>query len=81
MQHDEIQPREGVPAKWETAPSTPVWSALLPVSVVALGSAEQPVERLLTLQSAIAKGVHLATVVARLRPTLRHAALPRLRFR
>ena len=34
--------------------------ALLPVSVIAFGSEAQPVERLLRLQSAVAKGVHLA---------------------
>jgi hypothetical protein len=41
--------------------------ALLPVSVVAFGSEAQPVERLLRLQSAVAKGVHMVAVVAQLR--------------
>jgi hypothetical protein len=36
--------------------------ALLPVSVIAFGSEAQPVERLLRLQSAVAKGVHIAAV-------------------
>jgi hypothetical protein len=40
---------------------------LLPVSVVAFGSEAQPVDRLLRLQSAVAKGEHMVAVVARLR--------------
>jgi hypothetical protein len=49
-------------------------AALLPVSIVAVGGVE-PVERLMTLQSAIARAVHLATCLGRLR-----LRLPRGRF-
>ena len=58
MHSDEYRSGGADPRKSEGAFSAPTWVALLPVSVVALGSAEQPVERLLMLQSAIAKGVH-----------------------
>jgi hypothetical protein len=64
-----------------TAPGTPAWIPLLPASIVAVGTPEQPLERLLTLQSAIARAVHLATVVGPLRPKLRLNGLSRLRFR
>jgi hypothetical protein len=51
----------------ERAFCAPAWIALLPVSVVALGSARQPIERLLGLQSAIAKGVYMVTAVRQIR--------------
>ena len=44
-------------------------AALHPVAIVAVGGAQQPVGRLMALQSAIARAVHMA------------AALPQLRFR
>ena len=48
---------------------SPIWVVLLPVSVAYTGGGlEQPVEQLITLQSAIAKAVHLVTLVARFRP-------------
>jgi len=59
----------------------PTWVPLLPPSIVAVGSADQPIERLLTLQSAIAKAVHMVTLVGRLRPRLHLSGLPRIRFR
>jgi hypothetical protein len=62
-------------AKWEHradgAYRSPTWVVLLPVSVAYTGGGlEQPVERLMTLQSVIAKAVHLATLVSRFRPSL-----------
>ena len=45
----------------------PTWVSLLPVSVATFGSPEQPVERLMALQSALAKAVHLVTSVGRFR--------------
>ena len=54
-------------------------TALLPASIVAVGVPEQPVERLLTLQSAIARAVHLVTVVPRLRLRLPFNGLLRIR--
>jgi hypothetical protein len=59
----------------------PTWAPLLPPSIVAVGGADQPVERLLALQSAIAKAVHLVTLVGRLRPRLHLSGLLRIRFR
>lgn len=37
----------------------PEWTALLPMGVVAFGAGKQPVERLLALQGALARGVGL----------------------
>jgi hypothetical protein len=54
-------------------------TALLPASTVAVGVPEQPVERLLTLQSAIARAVHLVTVVPGLRLRLPFNGLLRIR--
>jgi hypothetical protein len=51
----------------------PASIALLPVSVATFGSPEQPVERLLGLQSAIARGVHALASLGQFRvwPSLR----------
>jgi hypothetical protein len=40
------------------------WAALLPVSVVALGTPAEPVEELLSVQSAITRAVNAITHVA-----------------
>lgn len=40
-------------------------AALFPVSIIAEGGVEQPVERLVALQSAIARAVHLVTCLWR----------------
>src|SRR5262245_23102239 len=66
MQGNESRPGRSEPTKMGTF-QPPDWVALLPASVVAVGAAEQPVERLLTLQSAIARAVHIVTAVGRLR--------------
>jgi hypothetical protein len=59
----------------------PAWAALVPAAIVAGSGEEQPVERLLTVQSAIAKGVHLAVSLGQIRLRLpRHLSL-RLRVR
>jgi hypothetical protein len=55
--------------------------ALLPVSVVAFGSEAQPVERLLRLQSAVAKGVHLTAIAGQFFFRLTVRCLPSLGFR
>jgi hypothetical protein len=54
---------------------------LIPASIVAVGKAEQPVERLLTLQSAIARAVHAAATLGGLRPRSAVHALLTFRFR
>ena len=59
----------------------PPWAPLLPPSIVAVGGADQPVEQLLTLQSAIARAAHIVTLVGRLRPRLHLNGLPTVRFR
>jgi hypothetical protein len=51
----------------DDAYQSPNWVVLLPVAVACTGGPEQPVERLMTLQSAIAKAVHLVTLLAQLR--------------
>ena len=80
MQTNEFRPSRGEPTKSD-AVQPPNWLALLPASVVAVGAMEEPVERLLTLQSAIARAVHLVTVVGRLRLKLPLFGLLRIRTR
>jgi hypothetical protein len=65
---------------WETG-TAPAWLPPLPASIVAVGNPERPLEQLLTLQSAIGRLIHLATVAGRLRPKLRFNALPSPRLR
>jgi len=78
MPSDDHESRRTDP--WETG-TAPAWLPPLPASIVAVGNPEQSPEQLLTLQSAIGRLVHLATVAVRLRPKLRSSALPSLRFR
>ena len=78
MQPYEYQPGAADSSKFTKEFSDLASVALLPVSVVAFRSEAQPVERLLRLQSAVAKGVHIAAVAGqscfrlsvRLRPSL-----------
>jgi hypothetical protein len=63
-----------------TRDRSPVWFPLVPASIVAVGNPEQPVGRLLTLQSAIARGVHLATSLDRLRLLASRHSLMSIRF-
>jgi len=51
----------------DDAYESPNWVVLLPVAVAWTGGPEQPVERLMSLQSAIAKAVHLVTLLAHIR--------------
>lgn len=81
MRSDDHQAGPADPPKTNAPFGTATWAALLPVSIVAVGSTGQPIERLLTLQSAIAKAVHVATFVGRLRPRLSRPWVLRLRFR
>jgi len=55
--------------------------ALLPPSIVSAGIEEQPAMRLLTLQSAIARAVHLAALTRRVRRSPQPSGLPAVRFR
>ena len=55
--------------------------ALLPVSVVTFGSEPRPVERLLGLQSSVAKGVHMAAIAGQFCFRLTVRWLPSLSFR
>ena len=55
--------------------------ALLPVSVIAFGSEAQPIERLLGLQSAVAKGVHLTAIAGQFFFRLTVRCLPNFGFR
>jgi hypothetical protein len=79
MQPNEHRPSPGGPTKFTQTLGKPAWVALTPASIVSVGSAEQPVERLLTLQSAIAKAAHAATTLCQLR--LRHPLHAVLTFR
>ena len=49
---------------------------LLPPSIVSVGSEQQPACRLLTLQSAIARAVHLAALAGRMRRGQQPSGLP-----
>jgi hypothetical protein len=49
----------------------PASMALLPASVAAFGSPEQPLERLMGLQSAIARGAHALASIGQFRVALR----------
>lgn len=44
-------------------PGVPDWTALSPFSVVALGPARQPVQRMTALQGALARGIDLITSI------------------
>jgi hypothetical protein len=55
--------------------------ALLPASIVAVGGPEQPVERLMTLQSAIARAVHMASGLGQFRIRLLRGRLLGFRLR
>jgi hypothetical protein len=80
MQSDGYRRREGDPTISEAALNTPTWMTLHPVSIIALGNAEQAVERLLTLQSAISRVVHLATTLRWFRLSRPLREMPRLRL-
>jgi hypothetical protein len=56
-------------------------TALLPASIVAVGGPEQPVERLMTLQSAITGAIHMASGLGRFRIRLPRGRLLRFRLR
>jgi hypothetical protein len=77
MQPNEHESGGTEPREFGVALMAPAWIPLLPASIVAVGNPEQPLEQLLTLQSAIARLVHLVTVAGRLRPKLRLNGLPR----
>jgi len=57
------------------------WAALVPAAIVAGSGAEQPVERLLSVQSAIARGVHLAMSLGQIRLRLPRHPAPQFRVR
>ena len=71
MKTEDDRPPCAESANSSGAASSPASVALLPVSVVCFGSAAQPIDRLLVLKSAIAKGVHLAAQLGRIRLKLR----------
>ena len=56
-------------------------TALLPASIVAVGGPEQPVERLMTLQSAITGAIHMASGLGRFQIRLPRGRLLRFRLR
>jgi hypothetical protein len=55
------------PRALDAKPGLPASIALLPASVAAFGSSEQPVERLIGLQSAIARSVHVLASIGEFR--------------
>jgi hypothetical protein len=46
------------------------WASLMPATIVTYGGTDQPTERLLTLQSAVARIVHMMSQIAELRGLL-----------
>ena len=81
MRPDGDRPHDAESANSSGAFSAPAFVALLPVSVVALGSAKQPIGRLMALQSAVARGVQLVAQAGRLRLSLSAHGWPRLQLR
>jgi len=81
MQSDDVQSGQADQPYSGATFGAPTWVPLLPPSIVAVGGADQPIERLLTLQSAVAKAVHLVTLVGRLRPRLHPNGLLTVRLR
>ena len=81
MQPNQYRPGEGNPGKFTQVLWQPAWTALVPASIVAVGGAEQPVERLLPLQSAIARIAHAAATLGGFRLRLPRRLSPSARFR
>ena len=81
MHSDEFHPNQADQPYSAATFGAPTWAPLLPPSIVAVGSADQPLERLLTLQSVIANAVHKVTLVGRLRPRMHLSGLVMVRFR
>jgi hypothetical protein len=69
------------PLESDTRGGAHAWFPLVPASIVAFGSPDRPVRRLLTLQSAVARCVHLATSLGPLRRGPSQHALLNPRFR
>ena len=81
MQRDDDESARTDPWDSRMARREPAWRPPVPASIVAVGNPEQPLEQLLTLQSAVARLVQLTAAAGRLRPKLRFGALPNLRVR
>ena len=81
MRPDGDRPHDAESANSSGVFGAPAFLALLPVSVVALGSAKQPIDRLMALQSAVARGVHLVAQAGRIRLSLSAHGWPRLQLR
>ena len=59
------------PKAADTSLGMPASLALLPQSVVAFGGPQQPIDRLIGLQSVMARGVHALASIGQLWPRLR----------
>ena len=81
MKSDESRPPDSESLNFGGGLSALASMALHPVSVIASGSANQPIERLMALQSAVARGVDLVIQAGRLRPRLSAHGWPRLQLR
>ena len=81
MYPDEYGPLGIAPANHDGFFGAPAPATLLPQAVIALGGAERPVERLMALQSAIARAVHLASPAGWPRLKLPRLGGTNLRFR
>ena len=62
----------GHPVQPIGAKACPDWPSLIPTTVVTFGGTDQPIERLLTLQSAVARIVHMVSQIGQLRGLLRY---------
>lgn len=73
MRSDNHQSYRADASKTDGTRGAPAWVALLPVSVVALGTPTQPVESLMTLQSGLNRLMRILTGVAwpRWKPSMR----------
>jgi hypothetical protein len=81
MKSHESRPPDTEPLNSRGGLSALAFAALHPVSVIASVSTNQPIERLMALQSAVARGVDLVIQAGRLRPRLSAHGWPRLQLR
>jgi hypothetical protein len=71
----------GHPVQPIGAKACPDWPSLIPTTVVTFGGTDQPIERLLTLQSAVAKIVHMVSEIPKIRGFLSYDRISGLAVR
>jgi hypothetical protein len=74
MNADQHRDRRAGPVAPMRASGCTDWPSLMPITIVTYGNGDtdQPIERLLTLQSAVARIVHMVSQIGQLRGLLRY---------